>query len=139
MTKDSPIRILFTVAELCEATGLGRTTLYSQIKMGRLRAHKCGRRTLFRAAEVEAWLSALSEISPRATADVQLARRGISASDPGGDPRPNQSAERRTQTRSTSPSKHAANDVKKGAPKKVNDIDPTPSERASSRPFKPVD
>ncbi len=65
---DSP-RLLFTVADLGEATGLGRTTLYSEIKQGRLRAHKCGRRTLFRAADVEAWLGTLSEISPRAAAD----------------------------------------------------------------------
>jgi excisionase family DNA binding protein len=116
MTKEPSPRLLFTVAELCQATGLGRTTVYAQIKLARLRASKCGRRTLFRAADVEAWLSALSEISPRAKADVQLARCGISASDPGGEPRPNQSTEPRTQTTSTSPRKHAGNDVKKAAP-----------------------
>jgi hypothetical protein len=36
----------------------------------------------------------------------------------GDDPRPNQSTERRTQTRSASPSKHAGNGVKKPVPKK---------------------
>jgi excisionase family DNA binding protein len=62
-------RLLFTVADLGKATGLGRTTLYSEIKQGRLRAHKCGRRTLFYAADVEAWLGALPEVSPRAAAE----------------------------------------------------------------------
>ncbi len=64
---DSP-RLLFTVADL------GRTTLYAEIRRGRLRAHKCGRRTLFRAADVEAWLSALPELSPRAAADKSSSR-----------------------------------------------------------------
>jgi excisionase family DNA binding protein len=65
---DTP-RLLFTVADLGEATGLGRTTLYAEIRRGRLRAHKCGRRTLFCAADVEAWLGTFPEVSPRAAAD----------------------------------------------------------------------
>jgi excisionase family DNA binding protein len=74
MTEEPSPRLLWTVAELCQATGLGRTTLYGQIKQGRLRAHKCGRRTLFCAADVEAWLSTLPELSPRAAADKSSSR-----------------------------------------------------------------
>jgi excisionase family DNA binding protein len=57
-------RLVFTVAELGKATGLGRTTLYSQIKQGRLRAHKCGRRTLFHCDDIASWLNGLPEILP---------------------------------------------------------------------------
>jgi excisionase family DNA binding protein len=57
-------RVLLTVADLCQATGLGRTTLYSQIKQGRLRARKCGRRTLFHCDDIASWLDGLPEILP---------------------------------------------------------------------------
>jgi excisionase family DNA binding protein len=65
MPTTDPHRILFTVANLCQATGLGRTTVYAQIKRGLLRAHKCGRRTLFSSADVAAWLNNLPEMLPR--------------------------------------------------------------------------
>ena len=89
-------RLLFTVADLGEATGLGRTTLYSEMKQGRLRAHKCGRRTLFRAADVEAWLGTLPEMSPRAAADnVSSSRASTNL--------PNATKKRGTRTRGPPP------------------------------------
>lgn len=39
--------------------GCGRTTIYSAIKAGSLRARKCGRRTLILDADLRGWLSSL--------------------------------------------------------------------------------
>ncbi|WP_081432260.1 excisionase family DNA-binding protein [Erythrobacter litoralis] len=45
-------RIAFSVAETAEATGLGRTTIYSLIRDGKLRSVKAGNRRLIRACDV---------------------------------------------------------------------------------------
>lgn len=39
--------------------GVGHTTVYSEIKFGRLSVKKCGRRTLVLVSEAERWLAAL--------------------------------------------------------------------------------
>ena len=49
----------FTVAEICEMTGLGRTKIYEEINNGRLDAKKCGRRTLVTANSFNKWISEL--------------------------------------------------------------------------------
>jgi excisionase family DNA binding protein len=43
----------------CRISGLGRTTLYAALKSGALTAHKCGRRTVILAADLEAFLKGL--------------------------------------------------------------------------------
>ena len=52
-------RVTYSIAEFAARTGLGRTRVFEELKAGRLRAVKCGRRTLIPAAEVDAWLKAL--------------------------------------------------------------------------------
>ncbi|SUS08657.1 Excisionase (fragment) [Candidatus Defluviicoccus seviourii] len=47
---------MFSIRELTEITGLGRTSLYSEIKRGYLRPLRIGRRTIVPADEVRAWL-----------------------------------------------------------------------------------
>lgn len=41
--------------------GIGLTSLYSEIKAGRITARKFGRRTLIPAEDLKAWLKALPE------------------------------------------------------------------------------
>jgi excisionase family DNA binding protein len=53
-----------SIEEFCSRYGIGRTTVYSEIKAGRLKAVKVGRRTLVPDHAGEAWLRSL----PQATA-----------------------------------------------------------------------
>lgn len=42
--------------------GIGLTSLYAEIKAGRIKARKYGRRTLIATSELQAWLAALPEM-----------------------------------------------------------------------------
>jgi excisionase family DNA binding protein len=48
-----------SVVEFCHTYGIGRTTAYAEIREGRLRARKAGRRTIITEDDGEAWLSSL--------------------------------------------------------------------------------
>ena len=48
-----------SIAEFCERYGPGRTTAYQEIKAGRLRARKCGKRTIIAEDDAERWLECL--------------------------------------------------------------------------------
>jgi hypothetical protein len=58
-----PLKIAYSIPEFLAACSLGRTFVYEEIKAGRLRAVKAGRRTLIEAAEGRRWLSALQRIA----------------------------------------------------------------------------
>ena len=45
------------IEQLAKATGIGRTTLYAEIKAGHLVAVKVRGRTIIRPADAEAWLA----------------------------------------------------------------------------------
>jgi excisionase family DNA binding protein len=53
-------RIAFSIDEFAKAASIGRTQVYQEIKAGRLRPLKCGRRTLVSAAEAQRWLERLA-------------------------------------------------------------------------------
>jgi excisionase family DNA binding protein len=53
-------RIAFSFDEFAKAASIGRTQVYQEIKAGRLRPLKCGRRTLVSAAEAQRWLERLA-------------------------------------------------------------------------------
>lgn len=55
-------RLAYTVVELAEAAGLGRTTIYREVKSGRLRLTKIGKRSIITVAEAERWLAAVAGI-----------------------------------------------------------------------------
>ncbi|TQE92707.1 MAG: helix-turn-helix domain-containing protein [Spiribacter salinus] len=57
---NSPEPLAYTINGACEALGIGRTRIYDEIKAGRLRAIKYGKRTLIRRQDAEAWLERLS-------------------------------------------------------------------------------
>lgn len=46
----------FSIAEFCEAVSIGRTRAYFEIKSGRLKVVKVGRRTIITAMEIQNWL-----------------------------------------------------------------------------------
>jgi excisionase family DNA binding protein len=51
-----------SVDEFCHRYGIGRTTAYAEIKEGRLRARKCGRRTIITDDDGDDWLQHLPAI-----------------------------------------------------------------------------
>lgn len=53
----------YTPAEICHRNGIGKTTLYAEIKSGRVEAIKIGRKTLITAAAEQDWLSSLPRIN----------------------------------------------------------------------------
>jgi len=52
-------KIAYSIAEAVEATGVGRSKLYQEIRSGRLRIVKVGRRTLILLRSLEEWAAAL--------------------------------------------------------------------------------
>jgi hypothetical protein len=48
-----------SIAQFSERYGPGRTTIYEEIKLGRLRARKCGKRTYIAEDDAEDWLRSL--------------------------------------------------------------------------------
>jgi excisionase family DNA binding protein len=53
-------RASLTVDEFCQSHRIGRTTFYAEVKAGRIKILKCGRRTLVPATEKDAWLGRLA-------------------------------------------------------------------------------
>jgi hypothetical protein len=49
----------FPIPDFCRWAGIGRTTAFGEIKAGRLVVSKCGKRSLIRIADAEAWLKSL--------------------------------------------------------------------------------
>jgi excisionase family DNA binding protein len=58
-------RQAFSVREWCARRGLSRQTLYDEVKRGRLRAVKLGKRTLILKSDDEAWAASLPELKVR--------------------------------------------------------------------------
>ena len=54
-------RLAYRVEEFVAVSGIGRTTLYAEIKAGRLKARKIGKRTLITAEAARAFLDSLPE------------------------------------------------------------------------------
>ena len=60
-------RLALTVAEVAKAAGVGRTTVFEEIRHGRLVARKVGRRTIIMAGDLDAWLNSLPQRSNAVT------------------------------------------------------------------------
>lgn len=66
MASSNPFsKLAYSIADFCALVGLGRTGAFREIRTGRLRAVKVGRRTLIPAAEVRAWLDRLMAASSK--------------------------------------------------------------------------
>ena len=59
-TEQAPTKMAYSVIEACKQVGVSRTHLYGEIKDKRLPVRKCGRRTLIRAEDLDAWLANLN-------------------------------------------------------------------------------
>jgi excisionase family DNA binding protein len=58
----------YSIAEACAIAGIRRTTLYNNIRAGKLRAIKIGSRTLILAPDLYRWLDGMPPLS-RPTAE----------------------------------------------------------------------
>jgi excisionase family DNA binding protein len=56
-----PERIVLTIPEVMDTTGLSREFVYKQVRTRQLRSMKVGRRRLVRIADLEAWLDAFTD------------------------------------------------------------------------------
>ena len=52
-------RLAHSIADVTKIIGLGRSFIYEQIKEGRLRVRKAGRRSLIFDDDLRAWLAAM--------------------------------------------------------------------------------
>jgi excisionase family DNA binding protein len=57
----APERLVLTVAEVMDSTGLSRQYVYNEIKSGRLRSLKVGRRRLVRIPDLDPWLDSFAD------------------------------------------------------------------------------
>lgn len=53
-------KLAYSVPEFLQASGLGRGRFYSEVKTGRLRLTKVGRRSLVLADDARAWINSLA-------------------------------------------------------------------------------
>ena len=54
----------FSIEEFCRRYGVGRTTAYAEMKAGRLRRRKVGKRSIIAEEDAEAWFHALPIVIP---------------------------------------------------------------------------
>jgi len=60
-------KLAYSIAELTEISGIGRSFLYEEIKAGRLVVTKAGRRSLVLYDDALAWLTTLPKLTPTPT------------------------------------------------------------------------
>lgn len=58
-TDSTPAKLALSIREFCKVAGISRSRTYEEIKNGRLRIVKCGRRTLITNEAVEDWVKSL--------------------------------------------------------------------------------
>ena len=56
-------RLAFSIPEVVEVAQVGRSTIYEEIKVGRLIARKARGRTIILRKDLESWLAALLPVS----------------------------------------------------------------------------
>jgi excisionase family DNA binding protein len=59
---DFSTREAFAVREFCDRYGICRDTFYAEVKRGRLRALKLGKKTLVLKSDAESWAKSLPEL-----------------------------------------------------------------------------
>lgn len=58
MHTSKPERLSYGIRQAVEATSVGRSMLYEEIKAGKLKSFTIGNRRLIAAADLEVWLNA---------------------------------------------------------------------------------
>jgi hypothetical protein len=69
-------KLAYSIAELCEMAGVGRSFLYEEVKAGHLVLTKAGRRSIVLHDDAVAWLSKLPKLAPSSTRPGSM--RGVS-------------------------------------------------------------
>jgi len=59
----APDRVNYSVDNFCRAHGIGRTFFYDEVKKGKIKPIKIGRRTLVPVSEAKAWQERKAEAS----------------------------------------------------------------------------
>lgn len=72
MTKQPVEKMAYTIAEFCEAFGVGKSLMFEEIAAGKLRTKKAGRRTLILAKDAIAWVEALPDGGAKTNVCVDL-------------------------------------------------------------------
>jgi excisionase family DNA binding protein len=62
--KDTPKPRLYSIKDFIRDYGISRASLYEEIKHGRIRARKFGKKTLIAREDAEAWFSRLPDLKP---------------------------------------------------------------------------
>ena len=63
------MNLALTIQDTIKIAGVGRSKLYEEISNGRLRAVKCGRRTLIMADDLRGYLDNLPAVQPKKLQD----------------------------------------------------------------------
>jgi excisionase family DNA binding protein len=58
--RQNALKLALTVDEFCAACSIGRSTFYQNVKGGRIRVLKAGKRTLIASTEAQRWLDSLA-------------------------------------------------------------------------------
>ena len=61
MKNEQQSRAAFSVTDFCVWAGISPSQFYKQVKIGNLKIHKIGRKTIVKATDAQAWLNALPE------------------------------------------------------------------------------
>jgi excisionase family DNA binding protein len=69
MMKPSHEQQAFSPDEIAQRNGLGRSTIFKEIKDGRLKAQKAGRRTIITRRAEKAWQDSLPSANPGASCE----------------------------------------------------------------------
>ncbi len=64
--KTKPNNFAMSPEQAAEAAGLGRTLIFEMIRVGKLKAHKCGRRTVILTDDLMECLESLPVVDRRA-------------------------------------------------------------------------
>jgi excisionase family DNA binding protein len=59
--EQSPTKLAYGISEVVEATNVGRSRLYEDIRAGKLKTFKVGKRTLIAADDLKKWLESYRE------------------------------------------------------------------------------
>ena len=67
MTAEYAEKVAYSIAEAVKATGIGRTSIFAEIKAGRLHAVKVGSRTIVPIQSLRGWLATMPSTVAKAS------------------------------------------------------------------------
>jgi excisionase family DNA binding protein len=80
-SQETSYRLAHSISDATKITGVGRSFIYEEIKEGRLRIRKAGRRSLIFDSDLKAWLASLPEKKTHSNTPKQEPGRALARSD----------------------------------------------------------